>query len=819
MAFILVSHLEPTHISLLPQLLQKHTKMKVIQAEDGLKVQSDHVYVIPPNRNIGILNRTIQLMEYSEPRGSRMPIDYFLQTLAEDQEEYAICIILSGTGSDGSVGLRAIKEKSGLVMVQDESSAKYDGMPKNAVATGLADSVLPVEKMPEELVKYTKHILLGLKNLNFYTPEKDEIPDALQKIYIILRSVTSHDFSSYRQNTLRRRIQKRMSLHQLNLISDYVRYLNENTREADLLFKELLIGVTSFFRDPEGFDALKTEALYPLLKKKGYNQPFRVWVTGCSTGEEAYSLAILIQEYMEEHKQILNVQIFATDIDEEAIRKARTGFYPAGISEDVSEERLKRFFVQEENGYRIKKEIRGMLIFAPHNLIKDAPFTRLDMLCCRNLLIYLNSELQKKLIPIFHYSLLTDGLLFLGSSENIGNSTDLFSPVNVKWKIYKRRGIEYSANRMLEFPDSYLISNPLLSHDSELTDKKSDNSRMAEYILKQTKSPPCVMINKEYQILFIHGKTGKYLELAQGKADLNILKMVHQGLKKPIASAVSKAVAENKEVIHEGLRIRSNGDYTVVNLIVKPVFEPAELWGLILITFEEIIPAGEISDKSLKDTDAEKRLADMEFQLISTKEDLQLIIEELETSNEELRSTNEELQSTNEELQSTNEELETSKEELQSLHEETETVNVELEKKIEELMCLNNDMENLLYSPDIAVIFLNMNLCIRRFTPKATELVELIENDIGRPLKHFAFHLKYDRLFEDAEDVITTLKTVKKEAEDERGRWFSVQILPYRTTDNKIDGVVITFQEITVQKRLEKELKTALAELEKYRQT
>ncbi len=473
MAFILVSHLEPTHISLLPKILQKHTKMKVIQAEDGLKVQLDNVYVIPPNRNIGILNRTIQLMEYSEPRGSRMPIDYFLRTLAEDQEEYAICIILSGTGSDGYLGLKAVKEKSGLVMVQDESSAKYDGMPKNAIATGLADCVLPVEKMPEELLKYTKHVLLGVKNLNFCTPEKDEIPDALQKIYILLRSATSHDFSSYKHNTLCRRIQKRMSLHQLNRLSDYVRYLQENAKEVQILFKELLIGVTSFFRDPEGFDALKTEALYPLLKKKRHNESVRIWVPGCSTGEEAYSLAILMQEYIEENKQILNVQIFATDIDEDAINKARLGFYPAGISEDVSGERLKKFFVQENSGYKIRKDIRGMLVFATHNLIKDAPFTKLDMLCCRNLLIYLNSGLQKKLIPIFHYSILPEGILFLGSSETVSNATDLFSSVNVKWKIYKRRGTEYSTSRILELPDSYLLSKPLTSQYSELIEKKT----------------------------------------------------------------------------------------------------------------------------------------------------------------------------------------------------------------------------------------------------------------------------------------------------------------------------------------------------------
>ncbi|MCP4112484.1 MAG: hypothetical protein GY749_44320 [Desulfobacteraceae bacterium] len=455
MAFILVCHLDPKHVSIMPQLLQKYTQMRVFQAEDGMKVQPDSVYVIPPNKNLGILNRTIQLIE---PCGSRLPIDFFFSTLAEDQGRNAVCIILSGT-----LGLKAVKGEAGLVVVQDESSAKYNGMPRSAIATGLADYILPSEKMPEQLLKYARHTTLKFHAIKI--SEEGEIPSALQKIYILLRIRTGQDFSSYKQNTICRRIERRMNIHQLDSISEYVRYLQENTNEVQTLFKELLIGVTNFFRDPEAFEVLRQKTLYEILKNKSPDDSVRVWVPGCSTGEEAYSLAILIYEILNELHRNTNVQIFATDIDNDAVEKARSGIYPLTISADMSETRVKQFFIKDGDEYRIRKNIREMLVFAPHNIIKDPPFTKLDMLCCRNLLIYLNSEMQKKLLPLFHYSILPEGLLFLGYSETIGNCGDLFSPADIKWKIYKRRHSETSTRPILNFP----IPNHTETPESQVT--------------------------------------------------------------------------------------------------------------------------------------------------------------------------------------------------------------------------------------------------------------------------------------------------------------------------------------------------------------
>ncbi|MCP4351022.1 MAG: hypothetical protein GY795_36610 [Desulfobacterales bacterium] len=450
MAFILVCHLDPKHVSIMPQLLQKYTEMRVFQAEDGMKVQPDSVYIIPPNKNMGILHKTIQLVE---PCGSRLPIDFFFRTLAEDQGRNAVCIILSGTGSDGTLGLKAVKGEAGLVVVQDESSAKYNGMPRSATATGLADYILPPEKMPEQLVRYARHATLRFSSIKI--SEEGEIPDALQKIYILLRTRTGQDFSSYKQNTICRRIERRMNVHQFDNISAYVRYLQENANETQTLFKELLIGVTNFFRDPEAFETLRQKALYDILKNKSPDDSIRVWVPGCSTGEEAYSLAILMYEILTELHRNINVQIFATDIDNDAVERARVGIYPLSVSADMSETRVKQFFIKDGDEYRIRKNIREMLVFAPHNIIKDPPFTKLDMLCCRNLLIYLNSEMQKKLLPLFHYSILPEGLLFLGSSETIGNCGDLFSPADTKWKIYKRRYSEASSRPTLDFPIPY----------------------------------------------------------------------------------------------------------------------------------------------------------------------------------------------------------------------------------------------------------------------------------------------------------------------------------------------------------------------------
>lgn len=806
MAFVLISHLDPKHISIMPQLLQKYTKMKVFQAEDGMKVEPNSVYVIPPNKNMGILNRTLQLIEPPEPRGARLPIDFFFRTLAADQGRNAVCIILSGTGSDGTLGLKAVKGEAGLVIVQDELSAKYDGMPRSAICTGLADYILPPEKIPDQLVRYASHVLKKAAPITI--PEDGIIPDVLQKIYILLRTHTGQDFSSYKQNTICRRIERRMNVHQMDNISNYVRYLQENTHEIQILFKELLIGVTNFFRDPEAFEFLREKVLYQALKEKYPNDPIRIWIPGCSTGEEAYSVAILIYEFLDEFHQNTDVQIFGTDIDIEAIDKARTGIYPSSISADVSETRLKRFFIKEGEQYRIKKNIREMLIFAPHNIIKDPPFTKLDLLCCRNLLIYLGSELQKKLLPVFHYSLLTDGLLFLGSSETVGDAGDLFSIVETKWKIYKRRPSEHSTRAALEFPGVRQMTGNAEQYNVTPSQEVSPSvSQLAEIILQQTSTPPCVIIDRENSIVYIHGRTGKYLEPAPGNATLNILKMARHGLKNALTNAISKARTQKQNIICKNLRVKTEGGYTIVSVTIRPVPEPANMQEFIIVMFEE--EPSEISKPGKKSSvkQALERISDLEYELSSSKENLQTTIEELEASNEELKSTNEELQSTNEELQSTNEELETSKEELQSLNEEAETVNAELQGRINALSKANDDMRNLLDSTEVATIFLDRDMNITRFTPRATDLINLIQTDVGRPFSHFASNLKYEGLVMDAEKVLSTLVFRETEVQHKNGQWYSMRIVPYRTITDMIVGVVITFQDITQQKKAEKNLR------------
>jgi two-component system CheB/CheR fusion protein len=792
MAFIVVSHLDPNHISIMPELIQKSTKMKLFQAEDGMLVEPNHVYVAPANRDLAILHGTIQLIEPLEAHGFRLPIDYFFKSLSADAGDKAICIILSGMASDGTAGLRAVKSELGMVMVQNPQSAKFDGMPSSAIKTGLADYILPPEEMPDQLMKYAsqkvKGILLEKENAN------NKIPDTIQKIFILLRTHTSHDFSLYKRNTIYRRIERRMNVSQLENLPNYIRLLQENPAEIDNLFQELLIGVTNFFRDPESFVQLK-KVLFELVKSKPENGQIRIWVPGCYTGEEAYSVAIVLRECMNEAKKYLNVQIFATDIDTTAIEKARIGSF-SGIASDVSKERLTRFFTSEGNLFHIRKEIREMLIFAPQSIIKDPPFTKIDLISCRNLLIYLNAELQKNIIPLLHYSLAPNGILFLGSSETIGEFVDLFSMIDKKWKIFKRRDSMYSAQPLIEFPASQPAGK---AYEAIMKRNEIKNiTPLAENIILQSYSPNCVIITDHGDILYIHGRTGKYLELTHGEAKMNIFDMAREGLQQELPALIRKVLSSKKSLTVEGIKVRSNSSTQLINLTVKPIKEPREMLGSLLIIFEEVVPQKKVltSKNTHYEKKSEKVIKELEHELKSTKENLRSTIEELETSNEELKSTNEEMQSTNEEMQSSNEELETSKEELQSLNEELITVNTELQNKNDELSIINNDMKNLMESIDIPTIFLDNNLFIKKFTFHATKVVNLIASDIGRPINHIATNLQYDKLIEDAKEVLRTLVFKEVEVQTNEGLWYQMRILPYRTTNNVIDGVVITFSDI-----------------------
>jgi len=817
MAFILIPHLDPTHKSIMSDLLTRYTKMKIFQAEDGMKVRPNSVYIIPPNKDMSILHGVLQLLEPKEARGFRHPIDFFFRSLAEDQGERAICIVLSGTGTEGALGLRAVKGEGGLVIVQDPKTAKYDGMPASAVATGLVDYVLPPEKMPEQLLNYIKRAYV--RPLKPVDRPEGRPADLLQKIFILIRTQTKHDFSMYKQNTVMRRIERRMAIHQIESLGDYITYLRNTPHEIEKLFKELLIRVTNFFRDPEAFEVLKNKVLPQVLMNRSPDSPVRIWVPGCSTGEEAYSLAMIFYEYMQNLKEKYTIQIFATDIDSGAIESARASMYAESITVDVSPERLSRFLIKKGNTYKIKDEIREKVIFAVQNLIKDPPFSKLDMISCRNLLIYLGSELQKRILPLFRYALNPEGILFLGSSETIGEHTDMFSVIDKKWKIFKARRLEVPLLVPIELRKALPHEAGIAMSEDRKGMKPGEISigDLAEKLLLDRHSPPCAIVNERGDILYLHGRTGKYLEPAPGKAALNIIDMAREGMRLELRAALRKVVNFKEDVMIERLQVKTNGGYQAIRLVLHYVKKPDYLQGLIMVVFQDMIYPGiekEARMKAHSKDRVDQRTTELEFELKSTKEHLQITIEELETSNEELKSTNEELQSANEELQSTNEELETSKEELQSVNEELVTLNSELQNKIDELSQINNDMSNLLSSTQIATIFLNNELKIKRFTPTITSVINLIQTDVGRPISDIVSKLEYPDLVKDVEEVLRTLAAKEKEVQGNKSFWYLVHIMPYRTFTNMIDGVVITFSDITEQKTIQEELRQQALQLE-----
>ena len=797
MAFVIIMHFDPSSKSVMVEILKRYTKMEVHQAEDGMKMEPNSVYIIPPNKDMATLHGTLQLLEPTVSRGIRHPIDFFFRSLSEDFKEKAICIILSGTGTEGTLGLKALKGEGGMVMVQDVESAAYDGMPASAIATGFADYILPPEKMPEQLLNYVKQpYIKGKRKIAL-----SEQVAPLQKIFVLVRDRTGHDFSLYKESTINRRIERRMNVHQIEKLTDYVRYLSENPSEIDILFKELLIGVTSFFRDPQAYESLIKKVLPDMFKNKTSAMPVRIWVSACSTGEEAYSMAIIFKEYLDEIKSDIKVQIFATDVDKDAIETARAGVYPASIAVDVSQERLMRFFMKAEDSYRVKKEVREMVTFALQSLIKDPPFSTLDMASCRNILIYLSPVLQKRVISTLHYSLKKDGILFLGNSETIGEFTDLFSVDDRKWRIYKSKGGSHVL--MGDFTHIGQAGVFVKIKESAKSVETSFGGQI-EKMLLENYAPSCVIINEKEDILYFHGKTGKYLEPAPGKAGFKILEMAREGLKHELNVAIRKSIAQKKEVTFKELNVKTNGSFQTVNLIVRPLVKP-DMQGLIMVIFEDV-PAK--PSKPVKKThtkqETNKYVADMELELKSTRENLQTTIEEMETSNEELQSTNEEFQAANEELQSANEELETSREELQSVNEELMTLNAEHQTKIEENLRSINDMNNMLTSTEIATVFLDNDLCIKGFTPAATKIINLKQTDIGRQLNDFSYNIIYENLFDDVSGVLNTLVFRETEVPDKNGNRYLMRILPYRTTENVIDGAVVTFIDITERKQAEK---------------
>lgn len=825
MAFVLVQHLSPDHESLLADLIRRYTRMQVFQVVDGMTVQPNCAYVIPPNHDMAFINGTLQLLKPSAPRGQRLPIDFFFDSLAQDQGERAIGVVLSGTGSDGTHGVRAIKDGGGMVMAQSPATTEFDGMPRSAIDTGLVDYQLPPAEMPAKLMTYAAQVF-G-KTRHTHAEPAQGIDGAMKKIFVLLRAHTGHDFTHYKPSTIHRRIERRMAVHEIASMESYVAYLQKNPAEVEALFRDLLIGVTNFFRDPEAFTALETQVIPRLFAGKPADAVIRVWTAACSTGEEAYSIAILLQEHMRSHKLGHKVQIFATDMDSRAVVTARAGVYPASIADDITPGRLAHFFTAESDGsaYRIHKSIRDMLVFSEHDLIKDPPFSRLDLISCRNLLIYLDKEQQKKLITLFHYALRQGGVLFLGASENVSDLGDLFSVLDGKAKLFQRKedfqGPQRAALGRFLQPVSTGLAHTAVPQAAAKTavSVKLPLRELTEQALLRQLVAAAALVNDKGDILYLHGRTGMYLELVPGEAGINnMLKMAREGLRRELTTALHKAVVNKQPVRVSGLSVKTNGHLASVDLTISPVTVGAAAGGepsLYLVILEDapVAQAGPMAPAAAGQP-VDARIAALQQELRAKEEYLQAANDELESSNDELRSANEEMQSVNEELQSTNEELETSKEELQSVNEELATVNTELQTKVFDLSRANNDMNNLMAGTGIGTVFLDHELRILRYTPAANAIINLIPGDVGRPIAHVASNLvAYDRLVQDAQSVLDTLVPREVDVQTRAGAWYTLRILPYRTLDNVIEGAVLTFIDISEIVRTRESLREANEQL------
>lgn len=808
-AIVVVSHLDPHHPSMLPELLGRATSLPVEQAADGVRVQPDRVYVIAPNTALTIKRGVLSAAPLVPP-GHAM-IDLFFSSLAEDLGPAAVCIVLSGTGSDGTRGVQAIKEHGGMTMAQSADSAAYSGMPRSAIALGMVDFELPPEAMPAQIVEYLARVRRALPEGAPPVDSEEELPappveeDKLQRVCALLLRRTGHDFSGYKRTTLVRRTQRRMTVLGVGSLAEYLELIDHTPGELERLFRDLLIGVTHFFRDPEAFEVLAREILPLILAARRSDDPVRVWVPGCSTGEEAYTLAILFREAAQVDG--IPVKIFATDIDERALEAARTGRYPSAIAEHVSPERLDRFFLRPGDAFQIRKEIREMCVFSAHNLITDPPFSRLDLISCRNLLIYLENEIQRSIFPLFHYALRPSGYLLLGPSENVTAAPALFSTVDAKRRIFRRKDVVVP----VAFPiggehrrDLRPVRQP---PDDDLCAKDAGVARVLERVLLASYAPPAVVVNADGDIMFVSGRTGKYLELAPGMAGVNVLEMIRKDLRPHLHAVLHEAKSGREERTYRGLSLAQDGGAQRLDVSVRPLHELRPGADLYAIVFREVGPAltreqAEAEGFALREDGA---LAEaLERELRTTKEQLQTTVEELEVSNEEMKSTNEELLSTNEELQSANEELQTSKEELQAINEELQTVNAELTRKVDDLDKANNDLHNLFASARIPTVFLDRDLKIKKFSPDATEVFRLIDSDVGRPVTDISPAFADPDLLGDIREVLRTTSPSERQVRRlDSDVWYLRRIQPYRSLEEVVEGVVISFVDITALKSVQ----------------
>jgi two-component system CheB/CheR fusion protein len=815
MAFVFIQHLAAGQESLLTDILARSTPMTVHKVKNDMPVYPNTVYVIPPDVSMTIIDRTLKL----QPQVSKLhrPVDQFLISLAKEAKNRAIGVVLSGTGTDGTEGLKAIYAEGGITFAQDEDSAKYAGMPHSAVAAGVVHFSLPPHKIAEELTRIGKHPYLNHAGLKVVKPEIEE-EDNFRTILALLRLTYNVDFSAYKESTVNRRLSRRMIINQIDEMDAYVKLLRTNKAEMDALFFDLLIGVTSFFREPEAFDLLTKEVFPIILEDKTRKFTVRIWVPGCSTGEEVYSIAICLREYLEKTGLTVNVQIFGTDVSDKNIEKARAGLYPETIADEVSEERLRHFFSKSNNHYQINKSIRDMCIFAKQDLTRDPPFSNLDIVSCRNVLIYFKPQIQKKIIPLFHYALKPGGFLLLGKSESIGGFNELFSPMN-KGIVYTKRPVASKATFGMalgetftkkEFAPQKVTERPLATLEDEI-----------ERVLMNRYTPPGVVVNGDMDILIFRGNLAPYISPSSGEASLNLLQMVREELRLELQTASYLVKKRKESVKRTGIVFKQNGDYREINIEMVPIQPSKSKDTFFLVLFEEVVTSAQKRGKrkpSKATTPQENikngQISDLKRELASTKETLQTIIEEQEATNEELRAALEEVQSSNEELQSTNEELETAKEELQSTNEELNTLNEELANRNRQLTRMHDDLNNLFANIDVAVIVLDNNLKIQLFNPIAEKLFNLIPTDAGRPISDIRLRMSVANLEQKLRDVLESLVPKQQEVQDENNHWFELRIRPYLTAEKKIDGVVLTIVDIDniVQSRMKTEKSRNFAE-------
>lgn len=830
MAFVLVQHLDPEHHSLLTELLSKKTAMRVKQVTNGMKVEPNIVYVIPPNATMSISDHTLQLAPRGESRGVHMSIDHFMRALAEQRGNRAIGVILSGSGTDGTLGLAEIQAHGGVTFAQDEASAKYDNMPRSAVASGCVDYILPPKAIARELGRIARHPYLARGHVAETADLAPSENNGLSLVFQLLRKTTGVDFTHYRQTTILRRIQRRMVVHKMDKIEDYVKFVQSDPAEVKALYQDMLINVTSFFRNPHVFDALKANVFPHIIKNHLPDTSIRIWTPGCASGEEAYSVAIALLEYLGDKASQFHIQFFGTDVSESSVTKARSGVYQENILGDVSPERLRRFFSKVEGDYRISKNIRDMCIFAQHNVLNDPPFSQMDLICCRNLLIYLEPVLQNKVISLFHYATRPGGYLVLGASEGVGTASGLFSTEDRAHKIFlkKTTAVRQAVTFSLTHPDDRheygAVRVPSKQPDSSWNyleaQKEFDRRLLSQY------SPATVFVNEDLEIIHTRGAVNRYLKLAPGRPSLSILKMAREGLLLELRNAIGKAKKDNVTVRKQNVQVKNeNGDSAhdpdstrVASFEVAP-FRMGNLKEMyFMIVFSEVpaIPQPASSHRSRSPRQSESggfknRVEKLEQELAVTKEYLQSVIETQEATNEELQSANEEILSSNEELQSTNEELETAKEELQSANEELSTVNDELRNRNSEVTLVNNDLTNLIASIDLAVVIIGSDLAIRRFTPQAHKFLGLIPTDVGRPLLNINPTIEIPEFQALVLQVMSNLQPVERELKSRQGGRLQIRVLPYRTADNKIDGAVITIADFSLLTKGESNQARAIA--------